>query len=223
MPEPSDSNDSVSITPKGRTGRPPMVLSRDVLDEILLRTAEGESMRSLGRDPELPSRTRILKELVENSDFAAQYARAREAMYAGWADEILEISDDGTTDFITKVGRNGHEYEAVDQEHIQRSRLRVDSRKWLLSKLLPKTFGDKVEHQHDGEVAVTHDISAMSEREKMRRFALFMLEDQRANGSTVEGQPVIGSHPASQPVDDDTTPHRQVDKTTTPASQPADE
>lgn len=163
-----------------------MILTQSIKDAILLRTAQGESMRALGRDPALPSRDRMLKELVEDSRFAAQYAQAREAMYAGWADEILEIADDGTTDYITKLGRNGHEYEAVDQEHIQRSRLRVDSRKWLLSKLLPKTFGDRVEHEHGGEVAHRVDISGLSEREKMRRMALFMLEDQRAQA--IEGE-----------------------------------
>jgi hypothetical protein len=186
MAQPSDSNDVVSKKPKGKGGRPPMILTQSIKDAILLRTAQGESMRALGRDPALPSRDRMLKELVEDSRFAAQYAQAREAMYAGWADEILEIADDGTTDYITKVGRHGHEYEAVDQEHIQRSRLRVDSRKWLLSKLLPKTFGDRVEHEHGGEVAHRVDISGLSEREKMRRMALFMLEDQRAQA--IEGE-----------------------------------
>ena len=134
----------------------------------------------------------------ENPAFAANYAQAREGMYQHWAEEILEISDDGTTDYVTKVGRNGHEYEAVDQEHIQRSRLRVDSRKWLLSKLVPSKYGDKVAHEHDGEVTHKVDITGMSEREKMRRFALFMLEDQQANGATVEGQ-AVAVPPASQP------------------------
>jgi hypothetical protein len=180
-----------------------MILDPELLTLICLRTAEGESMRAIARDPDMPSRSRIQKELVENSAFAAQYARARELMYAGWADEILEIADDGTTDYITKVGRNGHEYEAVDQEHIQRSRLRVDSRKWLLSKLLPKQFGDKVEHDHGGEVTHKVDITGLSEREKMRRFALFMLEDQAA-GQTVDGV-ATPAMPASPAHDDNRT------------------
>jgi hypothetical protein len=174
-----------------------MIFAPDLILTICLRTAEGESMRAICRDPEMPSRTRLQKELLENAGFAAQYAVARELLYQGWADEILEISDDGTTDYITKVGRNGHEYEAVDQEHIQRSRLRVDSRKWMLSKLLPKQFGDKVEHEHGGEVAHRVDITGLSEREKMRRFALFMLEDQAA-GITIDGHasPAMPAMPA---------------------------
>ena len=200
-----------------------MVLSDDLRMTICLRTAEGESMRAICRDPAMPSRSKVQKELVENSAFADQYARARELLYAVWADEILEIADDGTTDYITKVGRNGHEYEAVDQEHIQRSRLRVDARKWLLSKLMPKQFGDKVQHDYDGEVAVKHDITALPNKEKMRRFALFMLEDQQANGPAspvvVDGN-VIRSHDG-QP--DDDAAQRPIDKTADPSDQPANE
>ena len=197
--QPSNTNTPVSKSPKDvKTGRP-TVMTPEVMDEICLRTGKGESMRSLGRDPNMPSKTTIQRALDKDSAFAGRYAVARELMYKGWAEEIIEISDDGTTDYITKTGRNGHEYEAVDQEHIQRSRLRVDTRKWLLSKLLPNTYGDKVEHQHGGEVAhtVTHTLD---DREKMRRMALFMLEDQAA-GVTIEGEahtlPKAGQMPVS--------------------------
>jgi len=158
------------------TGRP-SVMTPDLMAEICIRIAKGESLRAIARDKHMPGRWTITRHLLENPSFGDHYRRARELGYWEWADEILEIADDGTTDYITKTGRNGHEYEAVDQEHIQRSRLRVDSRKWLLSKLLSKTFGDKVEHDHTGEVqhSVTHGLSA---KEKMRRMALFMLEDQ---------------------------------------------
>jgi hypothetical protein len=163
-----------------------MVLSDAVLEEICLRTFDGESMRSICRDPAMPSREKLYKELHENPQFAARYAQAREGLYQSWAEEILEIADDGTTDYVAKVGRNGHEYMAVDQEHIQRSRLRVDARRWLLSKLMPSTFGDKVNHEHSGEVTQRVDISELSEKEKMRRLALFMVEDRQARD--IEGQ-----------------------------------
>lgn len=196
----SDSTKPVSNSYRARTGRPPTILQPDLLEEILLRTVEGESMRAICRDPAMPSRSKLAKELVENSEFATQYLQARELLYSGWADEILDIADDGTTDYVIKVGRNGHEYEAVDQEHIQRSRLRVEARKWLLSKLMPSTYGDKVEHEHGGEIAHRVDITGLSEREKMRRMALFMLEDQAA-GTTIEGHamPAMPATPTPDP------------------------
>jgi len=80
--------------------------------------------------------------------FAAEYAHAREAQAHKWADEILRIADDGTNDtYVTDDGR-----EMVNQDVVQRSRLRVDSRKWLLSKILPKQFGEKLDLTHSGTV-----------------------------------------------------------------------
>ncbi len=56
------------------------------------------------------------------------------------ADELLEIADDGRNDWVVDE-EGGDKYNG---DHVQRSRLRVDTRKWLLSKALPKVFGDKL-------------------------------------------------------------------------------
>ncbi len=137
--------------------------------------------------------------LSRNPRFADQYARAREALVESWADEIIDIADDGTTDYITKVGRNGAEYEAVDQEHIQRSRLRVDARRWLLSKLNPGQYGDHMEVEHTG--AVDHRVQITTD-ERVRRLALFLL--QAPAGTTVDGvaSPIPASSEDDQPADD---------------------
>jgi hypothetical protein len=66
--------------------------------------------------------------------------RARQIGFTLIADEILEISDAAKGDFIED--ENGGK--TVDHEAIARARLRVDSRKWMLSKMLPKIYGDKV-------------------------------------------------------------------------------
>lgn len=69
-----------------------------------------------------------------------QYACARAALLEYWAQDIVEISDDGSRDTITS--KDG--YDSPDNEWISRSKLRVDSRKWLLSKLMPKVYSDKL-------------------------------------------------------------------------------
>jgi len=51
-----------------------------------------------------------------------------------------------------------------------------------MSKLAPRKYGDRVEHEHLGEVTVTHELS---DRERMRRMALFLLEDQES-GTVIE-------------------------------------
>ena len=82
--------------------------------------------------------------------FAEQYTRARTLGYQLLADEILEISDDGSNDTYTDDEGN----ERTNQDVIARSRLRVDSRKWMLSKMLPKVYGDKIQTEHSGGITV---------------------------------------------------------------------
>ena len=73
-------------------------------------------------------------------EFSDQYARAREAQADKLAEEALQIADDGRSD--TYVDGDGNV--KTDTEVIQRSKLRVDTRKWLASKMAPKKYGDKV-------------------------------------------------------------------------------
>ena len=67
------------------------------------------------------------------------------------ADEILEIADDSNRDLIERADG----VLTVDHEHIQRARLRVDTRKWILSKMLPKVYGDKFQVGGDGGEPLT--------------------------------------------------------------------
>lgn len=164
----------------------PSGYSVELAATICLRMAEGETLRAICRDEDMPARSSVYKWLHNNSEFSVLYALARERLVEHWADEMVDIADDGTTDYVTKIGRNGAEYEAVDQEHIQRSRLRVDTRKWLMSKLKPGLYGEHLDVEHSG--SVDHNV-VVTDRERMRRFALFMVEDQAA-GQLIEGQAV---------------------------------
>ena len=78
--------------------------------------------------------------------FRDQYAHARDMQADALFDEALEIADDVSGDWSTdKDGKK-----VLDHEHIQRSRLRVDTRKWAAGKLAPKRYGDKMQHTGDG-------------------------------------------------------------------------
>lgn len=89
-----------------------------------------------------------------DEEFSKQYARAREAQADTLADEILEIADDTSRDTIA-TEKNG---EQPNSEWITRSRLRVDARKWLASKMAPKKYGDRIEASHTGEMGLTVKI-----------------------------------------------------------------
>lgn len=76
--------------------------------------------------------------------FADEYARAREIGWAYHAEEILRIADEERLMVRTKTDKEGKTYE-MEVDAVERSRLQIDARKWLLSKMLPKVYGDKIE------------------------------------------------------------------------------
>jgi len=62
---------------------------------------------------------------------------------------MLDIADDGRNDWMERHGKEDAGWQA-NGENIQRSRVRIDTRKWLASKLKPKKYGDKVDLTHGG-------------------------------------------------------------------------
>jgi hypothetical protein len=115
---------------------------------ICERLADGEGLKAICRSPDMPSASAVRQWAIDNHDgFGELYERARHTGLWSVADDLLEISDDGRNDWMQRGGDEGW---VANGENVQRSRLRVDSRKWLLSKLLPKQFGDKIEQQITG-------------------------------------------------------------------------
>ena len=114
---------------------------------ICTRLAEGESLRKICAGDDMPDKSTVLRWLFdgEHDEFSERYARARQAQAELRADEIIDIADDSSGDTITDEKGN----KTVNHEYITRSRLRVDARKWIASKLLPKVYGDKLEHTGD--------------------------------------------------------------------------
>jgi len=82
---------------------------------------------------------------ADSPEYASQYARAREALLEHWAEEVATIADQ---DPVQIVDQNG--IARYDSAAVQHQRLRVDSRKWLLSKLKPKQYGEKIVTEHSG-------------------------------------------------------------------------
>jgi len=102
----------------------------------------------------MPDKSTVFRWLESKEAFRDQYAQACNARADYWADEILEIADDGTNDWMLRKSGDD-EIEVVNHENISRSKLRVDARKWLMSKMAPKKYGDKTTTEHTGEVQIT--------------------------------------------------------------------
>lgn len=110
-----------------------------IFEEICKRIEEGEAVRTILRDKGTPSTETFYKWVDADENKSKRYARAKELMASGMFEDIVLISD-GTGDDLL-IDEDG--VAQVNHQVIQRDRLRVDSRKWALSKLNPKKYGDR--------------------------------------------------------------------------------
>lgn len=128
----------------------PSVYTKKIAEEICHRIASGETLKQICRDEHMPDARTVRGWVLDDRDgFSPRYARAREMQFEAWADEINEISDDGSNDWMERENKDGSSVTVLNGEHVQRSKLRVDSRKWLLSKLKPERYGDSMKHTGD--------------------------------------------------------------------------
>jgi len=129
------------------TGRPSDYtpdLAERICSAIMTST---KGLRTICEENEgFPHVDTIIRWIHRRPEFYESYARAREIQQELRADEILEISDDGKND--TYLDENGKL--CTNHDVINRSRLRVESRKWLMSKLAAKKFGDTQLLKHAG-------------------------------------------------------------------------
>jgi hypothetical protein len=137
--------------PRAREGETkPQVVDNTPFDTVIELLATGEPLRQICRRDGMPSPWAVLKRVERDEEFGQRYARARSIGCEVIADEIMEISDDGSNDWIERETESGRIEKVLNHEHLQRSRLRVDSRKWLLSKMKPEKYSDSSKVTLDG-------------------------------------------------------------------------
>ena len=166
----------------------PSDFAQDTADRICARLVEGESLRAICRDDDMPDASTVFRWMNAHPEFREQYAYARELQADLAFDDIVEIADDGRNDWMERHDGSV----ALNKEAIQRSALRVDTRKWRMSKLLPKKYGDKLAVDHSGTVAVETgpDLSKLSKDERGALKALLLVAEERKGAvqdSTADG------------------------------------
>ena len=149
------------------------VYSRKIEDQICARLAAGEGLATICKDPNMPVESVVRMWVMDDKPpgIAARYARARQLGYHKMADEIIELSDD--TSYLDRTTAS-----AI----VQQRRLAVDSRRWLLSKVLPKVYGDRIEVSGDPEAPLVTRIELVP-----------------VAPIAIEARPVIEHEPASKP------------------------
>ena len=148
----------------------PLPFSQETADEICRRVMQGQSMRKVCEDSAMPSRPSVYEWLAANPEFANQYARACEVRADAIFDEMFDIADDGSNDWMKDADEDGGIAYKLNGEHVQRSKLRIDARKWALARMAPKKYGEKLDLGVSGpnggpiETAVTFNLNPVKGR-----------------------------------------------------------
>lgn len=119
----------------------------ETVTTICERLAKGDSLRRICRDIGIDESTVRWWAIEDRNGFAAKYRAARDVGLDCMLDELLDIADDKSKD--TYIDADGKE--CCDKEWLNRSRLRIDTRKWFMSKVAPKKYGDKLETTLKGD------------------------------------------------------------------------
>lgn len=155
----------------------PTAYTKDIANEIITRMMGGESLNSVCKSENIPSKGTVLGWVVDKrDDFSDQYERALTIRAHGWAEEILDISDFECAEPVIDretgqavLDENGDILMTATQTGVSHARLRTDNRKWLVSKLLPRFSDKQVSELDDGSIveSVTVNIvNASSDKRK---------------------------------------------------------
>lgn len=156
--------DPAAAGAKRKVGRPSgnPVWHPEWREEFLRRIESGRSARDVSDDADMPDRKVIWEKLDTEEDFAQRYARACEARADAIFEECFDIADDGSNDWMGENDPDNPGY-AFNGEHVQRSKLRIETRKWAVAKLAPKKYGEKL------AVDATVQVSEMPEEERLAK------------------------------------------------------
>ena len=142
-------------------GRPVLYgLDNPIWETIVEGIADGKSLSSVLKAPNMPSHALARLMIRDNVVFREAYERALQHRADRLAEEILELADEDPPKGLEGASLNAW---------VQNKRLRVDTRKWIASKLKPKTYGDRIDVSvvdqrisvidaiNEAQARVTHD------------------------------------------------------------------
>ena len=140
----------------------PSTYPPEVEEAIFARLCTGESLRHICSDDDLPHESTVRKWVMLDNPpgIGTRYACARNMGLDSQAEEIIEISDTCREGIIRKVS----EKDGVTVEHrdmVDRARLQVDARKWLLSKMRPDKYGDRLQVAGDKDAPLEVNVSGL--------------------------------------------------------------
>jgi hypothetical protein len=112
----------------------------EIADLICERLMDGESLRQICQDRRMPARSTIFIWLQEHEEFADYYGFAKRVQIEELLDEMSEIADDRSNDWIIREGPDGKKFRVFDHENFRRSKRQIGGLQWRISKLKPKRY-----------------------------------------------------------------------------------
>jgi len=134
------------ITPPPAKPKRPAEFTDEIFDAICDRMANGEGLRKICEDPQMPSRQTFLRWIEKDTGRQNKYQAAREALMDWYGEEILTIAWDDSGDIID----DGKGRKIINNAKVQRDREKISTLKFLMAKLHPRRYGDKLPEQ-EGE------------------------------------------------------------------------
>lgn len=117
---------------------------KSIIDEIVERLGKGEPLRQICRDEHMPSWHVIYNWANADKDIFSRIRHARDLGYEALAEDCLQIADDAVNDWMSVQEKDGSTAYKINGEHINRSKLRIETRLKLLAKWKPEKYGDKI-------------------------------------------------------------------------------
>ena len=135
--------------PKNKVGKPSSY-NPETARKMCEQLSEGIPLREICRQEGFPAWRTVYDWMMKDPELSTAIARARDIGYDAMAEECLDIADNAGNDWMERMDADGVPvgYQ-VNGEHIQRSKLRIETRLKLLAKFNPKRYGDKVVHAGD--------------------------------------------------------------------------
>lgn len=168
------------------SGRP-SDFTEQIADNICERLADGESLRAICAEDGMPNKSTVFRWLAIHEGFRDQYTRAREAQADALFDDVLDIADNARNDWMERRGEDDAGWIA-NGENIQRSRLRIDARKWMAGKLRPKVYGEKLSQELSGP-----DGGPIEQTHRVERIERVIVDPANPNGAGIPAAPEVSS------------------------------
>lgn len=127
----------------------PTDYTEEIAAKICDRLMGGDSLRTICKEDDFPVCSTVFLWLAKHEDFRTIYAAARELQQEAYLEAMLEEACDRTGDLIT-VGEGEKQSQAPNSANVARSKLIADNYKWIMARLAPRKYGDKITQELTG-------------------------------------------------------------------------